>query len=128
MSDKADETVLLEGPDGKPHMCEIGPIFDLDGRDYGLIVSRAGRKKSQETITTLLRVFEKDENSAIFRSIESDEEFDFVVALVRVAQFSARRTCPGCFPGFQENTKSLPILSGRSMLISFLMPTRVGSN
>lgn len=82
-----DEAIItLEGEDGQSYECQILDIFDFEGQEYALLLKRASDKDAkaeddEDGSLVIMRLIQRDDQS-IFQTIESDEEFDKVVAHV----------------------------------------------
>jgi uncharacterized protein YrzB (UPF0473 family) len=78
--------ITLEGEDGHSYSCQILDIFDFEGQEYALLL-KMGEAKSEsgeedeEGSLVIMRLIQREDQS-IFQTIESDEEFDRVVAHV----------------------------------------------
>jgi hypothetical protein len=79
--------ITLEGEDGQSYTCQILDIFDFEEQEYALLLKMGGEKpesKSEDEedgSLVIMRLIQRDDQS-IFQTIESDEEFDKVVAHV----------------------------------------------
>ena len=81
--------ITLEGEDGQSYTCQILDIFDFEEQEYALLLKMGGEKpeaaKAEEDdedgSLVIMRLIQRDDQS-IFQTIESDEEFDKVVAHV----------------------------------------------
>lgn len=84
-----DEAIItLEGEDGTSYNCQILDIIEFEGQEYGILLKlKADDKPSdspegeEEESLVIMRLIQRDDQS-IFRTIESDDEFDKVVAYV----------------------------------------------
>jgi uncharacterized protein YrzB (UPF0473 family) len=83
-----DEAIItLEGEDGQSYECQILDIFDFEGQEYALLLKKASDKDApkpeddEDGSLVIMRLIQRDDQS-IFQTIESDEEFDKVVAHV----------------------------------------------
>ena len=82
-----DEAVItLEGEDGHSYSCQILDIFDFEGQEYALLLKMGepkseGAEEEEEGSLVIMRLIQREDQS-IFQTIESDEEFDRVVAHV----------------------------------------------
>lgn len=78
--------ITLEGDDGHSYSCQILDIFDFEEKEYALLLnlgesnSEAGAD-DQEGAIVVMRLMERGEQS-IFQTIESEEEFEKVIAHV----------------------------------------------
>ncbi len=82
--------ITLEGEDGKSHACQILSIFEFENQEYALLLKvdeekadaakKAGTEPEEGSLV-IMRLVERDDQS-IFQTIESDEEFERVVAHV----------------------------------------------
>lgn len=78
--------ITLEGEDGQSYTCQILDIFDFEEQEYALLLKMGGEKEpkgedDEEGSLVIMRLIQRDDQS-IFQTIESDEEFDKVVAHV----------------------------------------------
>jgi uncharacterized protein YrzB (UPF0473 family) len=80
--------ITLEGEDGKSYSCQLLNIFEFENQEYALLLKADEKKDVQappdeEGSLVIMRLIERDDQS-IFQTIESDEEFDRVVAHVEL--------------------------------------------
>lgn len=78
-----EQTITLESDDGRSYDCKILGVFDFDSKQYVLLLNldesdADGEKES----TVIMELIEKDDQ-AIFRTIESDDEFERVVSYIK---------------------------------------------
>lgn len=80
--------ITLEGEDGQSYTCQILDIFDFEEQEYALLLKMGGEKPEaakddddEDGSLVIMRLIQRDDQS-IFQTIESDEEFDKVVAHV----------------------------------------------
>ncbi len=79
--------ITLEGEDGQSYTCQILDIFDFEEQEYALLLKMGGEKgeskgeDDEDGSLVIMRLIQRDDQS-IFQTIESDEEFDKVVAHV----------------------------------------------
>jgi len=78
--------ITLEGEDGHSYSCQILDIFDFEGQEYALLLKMGepkaeGAEEEEEGSLVIMRLIQREDQS-IFQTIESDEEFDRVVAHV----------------------------------------------
>lgn len=82
-----DAIITLEGEDGTSYNCQILDIIEFEGNDYGILLKLKDEAAEDEEddeddeSLVIMRLIQKDDHS-IFRTIESDDEFDRVVAHV----------------------------------------------
>lgn len=81
-----EETIItLEGEDGHSYKCQILDIFDFENNEYALLLKIPGEQTEaadeDEESLVIMRLTQKEDQS-IFQTIESDEEFNKVVAYV----------------------------------------------
>jgi uncharacterized protein YrzB (UPF0473 family) len=81
-----DEAVItLEGEDGHSYSCQILDIFDFEGQEYALLLKmgelKEGTEDDEEGSLVIMRLIQREDQS-IFQTIESDDEFERVVAHV----------------------------------------------
>ncbi len=89
-SDNIDEqTITLESEDGKSYACRILGVFEFDRKEYALLLNLGDvenpeepAEENKDSSTVIMQLIEED-NQATFRTIESDEEFERVVAYVK---------------------------------------------
>jgi hypothetical protein len=82
-----EQTITLESEDGRAYSCRILGVFEFDNKEYALLLNlgdgeNTEEQDNQEGSTVIMQLIEKDDQ-AIFRTIESDEEFERVVAYVK---------------------------------------------
>jgi hypothetical protein len=79
-----DQTITLESEDGRSYVCKILGVFNYEEKEYALLLKLAdgGEEEAEGESTVIMQLIEKDDQ-AIFRTIESDEEFERVVAFVK---------------------------------------------
>lgn len=80
-----DQTITLESEDGRSYVCKILGVFNYENKEYALLLKLADGAAEEEAegeSTVIMQLIEKDDQ-AIFRTIESDEEFERVVAFVK---------------------------------------------
>lgn len=82
----ADEAIItLEGEDGTSYNCQILDIIEFEGQEYGILLKLKGQgeesENEEEESLVIMRLIQRDDQS-IFRTIESDDEFEKVVAYV----------------------------------------------
>ena len=83
-----EQTITLESEDGTSYACRILGVFEFEEKEYALLLNLGNSENPQETeegkdaSTVIMQLIEKDDQ-AIFRTIESDEEFERVVAYVK---------------------------------------------
>ncbi|HEY9772873.1 MAG TPA: DUF1292 domain-containing protein [Planktothrix sp.] len=82
-----DEAIItLEGEDGHSYSCQILDIFDFEGQEYALLLKMGEAKaetaeEDEEGSLVIMRLIQREDQS-IFQTIESDDEFERVVAHV----------------------------------------------
>lgn len=82
-----EQTITLESEDGRSYACRILGVFQFDNKEYALLLNM-GEGENEEDVakdgasTVIMQLIEQDDQ-AIFRTIESDEEFEKVVAYVK---------------------------------------------
>jgi uncharacterized protein YrzB (UPF0473 family) len=77
-----DTMITLEGEDGNSYSCQLLNIFEFEGNDYALLLKLTEGKEPPEDedgSLVIMRLIQRDDQS-IFQTIESDEEFEKVVA------------------------------------------------
>ncbi len=72
--------ITLEGEDGHSYSCQILDIFDFEEKEYALLLKMESEEE-EEGALVIMRLIQRDDQS-IFQTIESDEEFERVVAFV----------------------------------------------
>lgn len=78
--------ITLEGEDGHSYSCQILDIFDFEGQEYALLLKMGepkneGADDDEEGSLVIMRLIQREDQS-IFQTIESDDEFERVVAHV----------------------------------------------
>ncbi|MBI2812165.1 MAG: DUF1292 domain-containing protein [Candidatus Melainabacteria bacterium] len=81
-----DEAMItLEGEDGHSYSCQILDIFEFDNQEYALLLKMGDVKSEsaevEEGSLVIIRLIQREDQS-IFQTIESDDEFERVVAHV----------------------------------------------
>ena len=83
-----DAIITLEGEDGTSYNCQILDIIEFEGNDYGILLKLKDEAAEAEEddddddeSLVIMRLIQKEDHS-IFRTLESDDEFDRVVAHV----------------------------------------------
>lgn len=82
-----DAIITLEGEDGTSYNCQILDIIEFEGQEYGILLKLKGQgeeapaEDEEEESLVIMRLIQRDDQS-IFRTIESDDEFEKVVAYV----------------------------------------------
>ena len=88
--DQQVSVFTLEGDDGNSYTCQILDIFDFDNQQYALVINSEDdvqerldeeSEEEDETAIVVMRYQIRDEQH-IFQTIETQEEFDRVVAYV----------------------------------------------
>jgi Protein of unknown function (DUF1292) len=85
-----EQTITLESEDGRSYSCRILGVFEFDNKEYALLLNLGDGETEEEpkdtsvdsASTVIMQLIEQDDQ-AIFRTIESDEEFERVVAYVK---------------------------------------------
>ena len=78
--------ITLEGEDGHSYSCQILDIFEFEQQEYALLLKMGDQKaeaqeEDDEGSLVIMRLIQRDDQS-IFQTIESDDEFEKVVAYV----------------------------------------------
>jgi uncharacterized protein YrzB (UPF0473 family) len=80
-----EAVITLEGDDGHSYSCQILDIFDFENKEYALLLNLGDQKPDEKDddkgSIVIMRLTQKDDQS-IFQTIESEEEFERVVAHV----------------------------------------------
>ncbi|HEY9730704.1 MAG TPA: DUF1292 domain-containing protein [Drouetiella sp.] len=81
-----DEAMItLEGEDGHSYSCQILDIFEFENQEYALLLKMGDAKsdsvEEEEGSLVIMRLIQREDQS-IFQTIESDDEFERVVAHV----------------------------------------------
>src|SRR6185437_13687680 len=85
-----EQTITLESEDGRSYACRILGVFEFDNKEYALLLNLGDGEGEEESkdkdkdgaSTVIMQLIEQDDQE-IFPTIESDEEFDRVVAYVK---------------------------------------------
>lgn len=83
-SQDAQPTLTLEGEDGHSYECEFLDRFEFEGNEYALLLKvndEEDEEEEDEQSLVIMRCFERG-NEFVFQTIESEEEFEKVVAYV----------------------------------------------
>lgn len=78
--------ITLEGDDGHSYSCQILDIFNFEQKEYALLlnlgeVNNEGEENENQGSIVVMRLTERGDQS-IFQTIESEEEFERVIAHV----------------------------------------------
>jgi|GEM_PF-729196 len=80
-----DTIVTLEGEDGHSYSCQIIDIFDFENNEYALLLNLGEAENDEEDdekgSLVIMRLVQKGDQ-AIFQTIETEDEFQKVVAHV----------------------------------------------
>ncbi|HEY9679772.1 MAG TPA: DUF1292 domain-containing protein [Drouetiella sp.] len=81
-----DEAMItLEGEDGHSYQCQILDIFEFENQEYALLLKMGDAKgeaaEEEDGSLVIMRLIQREDQS-IFQTIESDDEFERVVAHV----------------------------------------------
>lgn len=82
-----DTIVTLEGEDGHSYSCQIIDIFEFDEKEYALLLNLGeseedeGDEDDEKGKLVIMRLVQQGDQ-AIFQTIETEEEFQKVVAHV----------------------------------------------
>lgn len=84
--DEQAAVITLEGDDGHSYSCQILDIFQFEEKEYALLlnlgeVEKGDDSDDQQGSIVVMRLTERGDQS-IFQTIESEEEFDRVIAHV----------------------------------------------
>jgi hypothetical protein len=74
-SENKQTIITLQGRHGSSHQCEVLDIFQLEGRDYVLLLKLGESAAASEGALVVMRLLQQGENS-IFQTISSDQEFE----------------------------------------------------
>lgn len=85
VEDLEEQVITLEGEDGHSYVCRILGLFEYDEKEYALLLNmgEVGQETNEEEPSTVVMQLITKDDQAVFRTIESDEEFDRVIAYVR---------------------------------------------
>jgi len=80
-----DEIITLEAANGHSYPCRILGVFEVDKKEYALLLklSDADDPDDEGGVSTVFMQLIETNDGAIFRTIETDEEFERVVAHVK---------------------------------------------
>lgn len=84
-TEQNEAMITLEGEDGHSYSCQILDIFEFDNQEYALLLKMGDAKgdspEEEEGSLVIMRLIQREDQS-IFQTIESDDEFERVVAHV----------------------------------------------
>ena len=95
----SDEAIItLEGEDRTLHNCKIVDIIEFDGQCYGVLLkfksegslATSGGDKAVDDALVIMRLIQRHDHS-IFTTIESDDEFEKVLAYVEQLSIASAR-------------------------------------
>lgn len=80
-----EQVITLEGEDGRSYVCRILGLFEFEEKEYALLLNmgEAGKEQQEEEPSTVVMQLITQNDQAVFRTIQNDEEFDRVIAYVR---------------------------------------------
>jgi uncharacterized protein YrzB (UPF0473 family) len=81
-SENESALVTLQGEDGQSYPCQLLDLFEFNDKSYALLL-RSGEADDEGSLV-IMQLVEK-EGQTLFRTIESDEEFERVVAFLQAA-------------------------------------------
>ena len=90
--------ITLEGDDGHSYSCQILDIFNFEQKEYALLlnlgeVNSEGEDSENQGSIVVMRLTERGDQS-VFQTIESEEEFERVIAHVEEMVKQAEETAP----------------------------------
>lgn len=80
-----EEFITLQGEDGQDYPCQILQIFDYNNKEYALLLHMGEQEANgagEEGGSLVVMRLDQQGEQAIFQTIESEEEFQKVVAYV----------------------------------------------
>jgi uncharacterized protein YrzB (UPF0473 family) len=80
-----EDFITLQGEDGQDYPCQILQIFDFDNKEYALLLNLAEESTNgtgEDSGSLVVMRLTQQGEQAIFQTIESEEEFQKVVAYV----------------------------------------------
>lgn len=89
-ADDEENIIVLEGEDGNSYECQFINRFEFEGNDYALLVKRAEEgeegdedddEEDEDSTLVIMRIFQRG-SDFVFQTIETDDEFNRVVAFV----------------------------------------------
>lgn len=80
--DLDEQVITLEGRDGRSYTCRILGVFEFEEKEYVLLMKIGEAEEGDESSPAIMQLVESD-GQAVFRTIESDDEFERVVAYVK---------------------------------------------
>lgn len=85
VEDLEEQVITLEGEDGHSYVCRILGLFEYEEKEYALLLNmgEVGQEQPDEEPSTVVMQLITKDDQAVFRTIESDEEFNRVIEYVR---------------------------------------------
>lgn len=85
VEDLEEQVITLEGEDGHSYVCRILGLFEFEEKEYALLLNmgEVGQEGQEEEPSTVVMQLITKDDQAVFRTIESDEEFNRVIEHVR---------------------------------------------
>lgn len=80
-----EDEIIIEAEDGQKYACKLLGLFEFEEKEYALLLNmgESDNEDASEGPSTVVMELIKADGKAIFRTIESDAEFDRVVNHVR---------------------------------------------
>ncbi len=75
--------ITLEGDDGTSYSCQVLDIFEYEKKEYALLLNMSGPdegKAEPEAGSIIVMRFLEHDKQSMFKTIETEEEFNRVVA------------------------------------------------
>jgi uncharacterized protein YrzB (UPF0473 family) len=79
----SDQTITLTAEDGRAYPCRILGVFEFEEKEYALLHRIGDGEDEGGTARTVIMRLIEQEDQAVFRTIESDAEFERVTAYVK---------------------------------------------
>jgi uncharacterized protein YrzB (UPF0473 family) len=79
-----EQTITLDGQDGQTYTCKILCVFEHENKEYALLqnMSEVGSEEKADDSPVIMQLVQENDQ-AVFRVIEDDQEFDRVVEYIK---------------------------------------------
>ncbi|MDK2926187.1 MAG: hypothetical protein PWQ41_1961 [Bacillota bacterium] len=80
MAEERDDVVVLTDEDGNEHEFEVVDYFEVDGKEYAVLLPADEETEEEEEEALIFRVEEDQEGNEILVEIEDDDEWERVAS------------------------------------------------
>lgn len=79
MAEERDDIVVLTDEDGNEHEFEVVDYFEVDGKEYAILLPAEGAEEEEEE-ALIFRVEEDTDGNQVLVEIEDDDEWEKVAS------------------------------------------------